>query len=164
MGVSHNCLHGSSGCLGCHIRPKLNSSLDEFKGSNNHGFRSPKATLSEDFWTTSTCNMDNTALQSCGSISSTSTLPQVYDAHGVGCSSTSEFVNHGLILWNQNRQKWIGDKKIERRPQQPREPKLSWNATYDSLLSNNKPFEKPVPLGEMVDFLVDIWEQEGMYD
>ncbi|KAH6771880.1 hypothetical protein C2S52_005391 [Perilla frutescens var. hirtella] len=147
-------------CMG----PKLNSSLDEIEGQNSHAWRSTKATLSEEFWTTSTCNMDNTALQSCGSISSTSTLPQ-YDAHGAGCSSMpSEFVNHGLILWNQNRQKWIWDKKPESRAQQLREPKLSWNATYDSLLSNNKPFEKPVPLGEMVDFLVDIWEQEGMYD
>ncbi|KAL0547484.1 hypothetical protein IC582_017420 [Cucumis melo] len=40
----------------------------------------------------------------------------------------------------------------------------SWSATYDSLLGNNKPFPQPIPLGEMVDFLVDIWEQEGLYD
>ncbi|XP_047943254.1 uncharacterized protein LOC125190102 isoform X1 [Salvia hispanica] len=165
LGFAYYCLHGSSGCLGSHVRPKLNSSLDEFKGKNNHDWKSTKTTLSEDFWTTSNCNMENTALQSCGSISSTSTLTQVYDAHGAGCSSTpSEFVNHGLILWNQNRQKWALDKKPESRAQQLREPKLSWNATYDSLLSNNKPFDKPVPLGEMVDFLVAVWEQEGMYD
>lgn len=89
-------LKQSSGCLGSHVRPKLNSSLDEFKGKNNHDWKSTKTTLSEDFWTTSNCNMENTALQSCGSISSTSTLTQVYDAHGAGCSSTpSEFVNHG---------------------------------------------------------------------
>ncbi|KAG5537559.1 hypothetical protein RHGRI_024872 [Rhododendron griersonianum] len=40
----------------------------------------------------------------------------------------------------------------------------SWNATYESLLGSSKPFSQPVPLAEMVDFLVDIWEQEGMYD
>jgi len=40
----------------------------------------------------------------------------------------------------------------------------SWNASYESLLGNNKPFPQPIPLAEMVDFLVDIWEQEGLYD
>ncbi|KAL3566135.1 hypothetical protein D5086_031550 [Populus alba] len=40
----------------------------------------------------------------------------------------------------------------------------SWNATYESLLGSNKPFARPVPLAEMVDFLVDVWEQEGLYD
>ncbi|PIN17192.1 hypothetical protein CDL12_10151 [Handroanthus impetiginosus] len=109
--------------------------------------------------------MDNSAGQSCGSMSSTSTLTQVHDAHGASCSTKpTEFVNHGLILWNQNRQKWIGSKTRESRAKQLQEPRLSWNATYDSLLSSNKPFRKPIPLSEMIDFLVDIWEQEGMYD
>ncbi|PVH66585.1 hypothetical protein PAHAL_1G287600 [Panicum hallii] len=39
-----------------------------------------------------------------------------------------------------------------------------WNATYESLLGSNKPFSQPIPLGEMVDLLVDAWEQEGLYD
>ncbi|KAI6689948.1 hypothetical protein NL676_026776 [Syzygium grande] len=75
-----------------------------------------------------------------------------------------EFVNHGLLLWHQTRQQWIGNKKDEIRPKQVLEPRLSWNATYDSLLGSNKRFAQRVPLAEMVDFLVDIWEQEGMYD
>lgn len=40
----------------------------------------------------------------------------------------------------------------------------SWNATYESLLGSTKTFAQPIPLGEMVDFLVDGWEQEGLYD
>ncbi|CAI0444360.1 unnamed protein product [Linum tenue] len=40
----------------------------------------------------------------------------------------------------------------------------SWNSSYESLLGSNKPFTRPVPLAEMVDFLVDVWEQEGLYD
>ncbi|KAH9614385.1 hypothetical protein KSS87_011930 [Heliosperma pusillum] len=40
----------------------------------------------------------------------------------------------------------------------------SWNATYGNLLGTNKPFPQPIPLPEMVDFLVDVWEQEGLYD
>ncbi|KAG8388277.1 hypothetical protein BUALT_Bualt02G0108900 [Buddleja alternifolia] len=162
MGV-YSLLEQSSGCLGCDTKRKLMSSLNEpLKGQN---CKNSKASLSEGFWTASTCDMDNSVLQSLGSISSTSTLTQANDAHGAGCSSKpSEFVNHGLVLWNQSRQKWIGSKKHESQAQQLREPRLSWNATYDNLLSTNKPFRKPIPLGEMIDFLVDIWEQEGMYD
>ncbi|XP_058226732.1 uncharacterized protein LOC131335418 isoform X2 [Rhododendron vialii] len=109
--------------------------------------------------------MDNSAVQSRGSISSISTSNLIMDTHGSSSGNpSSEFVNHGLLLWNQNRQQWIGNKKPENRAQQLHEPKLSWNATYESLLGSSKPFSQPVPLAEMVDFLVDIWEQEGMYD
>lgn len=30
----------------------------------------------------------------------------------------------GLILWNQTRQRWVGNKKSENQTKQPREPKL----------------------------------------
>lgn len=70
----------------------------------------------------------------------------------------------GLLLWYQIRQKWIENKKLVKHLQQLLEPRIHWNATYDSLLGSDKRFSKPVPLGEMVDFLADIWEQEGMYD
>ncbi|KAK2974403.1 hypothetical protein RJ640_021259, partial [Escallonia rubra] len=176
----------SSGCLGCDTKPKLITSVNEpLKGQKLQTRTLSKPSISEDFWTTSTCDMDNSAAQSRGSISSISTSNQAIDAHGTGSGNIpSEFVNHGkllllhrnqvtlfgndmaagLLLWNQSRQHWIGNKRSENRAQQLREPKLSWNATYDSLLGSNKPFPKPIPLSEMVDFLVDIWEQEGMYD
>ncbi|KAL3840973.1 hypothetical protein ACJIZ3_025564 [Penstemon smallii] len=107
--------------------------------------------------------MDNTGVLSRGHISSTCTLTQLHDTYGGSIKST-EFVNPGLLQWNQSRHTWIGNKKPRSLTTNLSEPNLSWNATYDSLLSNNKPFRKPIPLGEMVDFLVDIWEQEGMYD
>uniref|UniRef100_A0A1D1YR76 3-isopropylmalate dehydratase large subunit n=2 Tax=Anthurium amnicola TaxID=1678845 RepID=A0A1D1YR76_9ARAE len=109
--------------------------------------------------------MDNTGIQSERSISSISISTQVHDLHGAGSSSNpSEFVNHGLLLWNQTRQQWLGNKRPENRRQKIREPRVSWNATYDSLLGTNKPFPQPIPLSEMLNFLVDVWEQEGMYD
>ncbi|XP_073146240.1 uncharacterized protein [Henckelia pumila] len=142
------------GCLGCDTKPKLISTADDpLKGQSSHVWRASKTSRSESFFTTSTCEMDN------------SNASFTHDALGASASvKSSEFVDHGFLLWNQSRQKWIGSKKPENRSQQLLEPKLSWNATYDSLLSSNKPFRKPIPLGEMVDFLVDIWEQEGMYD
>jgi hypothetical protein len=109
--------------------------------------------------------MDNSGAQSHGSISSISTSTQPLDPNTPGSSNApAEFVNHGFLLWNQIRQQWVGNKRFEDRQQELREPRLSWNATYDGLLGSNKPFAKPIPLSEMVDFLVDIWEQEGMYD
>ncbi|KAK5803442.1 hypothetical protein PVK06_031087 [Gossypium arboreum] len=136
---------------------------DTSKGLEVPGQTVRKTCISEDFWTTSACDMDNSAAQSQGSISSISVINQSLDPHG-NANSPSEFVNHGLLLWNRTRQQWIGNKKSENRPQKVREPKLSWNATYESLLGNNKPFPQPIPLPEMIDFLVDIWEQEGLYD
>ncbi|KAH7565046.1 hypothetical protein JRO89_XS09G0119300 [Xanthoceras sorbifolium] len=195
------CMHGSSGCLGCYTKPKLvNSANQPSKELRVQGHTSKKPSLLEDFWTTSTCDMDNSAVQSQGSISSIGANNLTLDTGGAGSASgPSEFVNHGnfscdvllagLLLWNQTRQRWIGNKRSENGAQQVREPKLkpgdlksmlfgsthclcmvkkfwlcSWNATYDSLLGSNKPFPQPIPLSEMVDFLVDIWEQEGMYD
>ncbi|CAN1325152.1 hypothetical protein LINPERPRIM_LOCUS33403 [Linum perenne] len=96
--------------------------------------------------------MENSALQSQRSMSSISTLNQPLDP----CS---------LLLWNQTRHQWVANKLSQSKVQpQVREPTISWNATYESLLGSNKPFPRPVPLAEMVDFLVDVWEQEGLYD
>ncbi|KAL2242692.1 UNVERIFIED_CONTAM: hypothetical protein Sindi_0387200 [Sesamum indicum] len=36
--------------------------------------------------------------------------------------------------------------------------------TYDSLLSSNRRFPRPIPLGEMVGYLVETWDHGGMYD
>ncbi|CAI9267453.1 unnamed protein product [Lactuca saligna] len=99
-----------------------------------------KPCMADDTWTSSRFDMDNT-------------LNPSLDSH--------DFINHGFLLWNQSRQHWIGNKRNRQR-NKPREPRLSKNVTYDSLLGSNKPFAKPVPLSEMVDFLGDVWEQEGL--
>lgn len=78
-------------------------------------------------------------------------------------SNGTAFVNHALILWQERRREWVGNRQ-ELRPQVPREPVLSWTTTYDDLLATSRPFARPIPLTEMVDFLVDVWEQEGLYD
>ncbi|KAJ6808448.1 uncharacterized protein M6B38_352950 [Iris pallida] len=73
------------------------------------------------------------------------------------------FVNHAAIAWNQRRKEWVGDSSKEAR-RVSREPIISWCTTYEDLLSTNQPFAQPIPLSEMVDFLVDIWHEEGLYD
>ncbi|KAI9157196.1 hypothetical protein LWI28_018277 [Acer negundo] len=77
--------------------------------------------------------------------------------------SASVFINHAEIAWHENRRKWIGDES-QRPERMDKDPIISWSTTYDDLLSNNEPFSEPIPLPEMVDFLVDIWHDEGLFD
>ncbi|KAK4359963.1 hypothetical protein RND71_022192 [Anisodus tanguticus] len=73
------------------------------------------------------------------------------------------FVNHAAIAWHENRQRWVGD--VSRRSERmPKDPIISWSTTYEELLSTTEPFSEPIPLTEMVDFLVDIWHDEGLFD
>ncbi|GLT25347.1 hypothetical protein SLA2020_004810 [Shorea laevis] len=153
----------SRGCFGCFSKDPVITAVDEpSKGLKIQGRPVKKSSISEDFWGTSTAEMDNSTIQSQRSISSISISNQSLDPSS-STSNPSEFVNHGLLLWNQTRQQWLANKRSERQTEL-RQPTISWNATYDGLLGTNKPFPRSVPLPEMVDFLVDVWEQEGLYD
>lgn len=138
---------------------------DLSKGLRTQGETMNIDSISEDFWSSSFIELDHSATQSQRSISSIVASnhlsePQSSDAIQ---SDPPEFVNHGLLLWNQTRQQWVGNRRSERRTQN-REPRISWNATYESVLGTSKPFPQAIPLVEMVDFLVDMWELEGLYD
>ncbi|KAG6763510.1 hypothetical protein POTOM_030930 [Populus tomentosa] len=91
--------------------------------------------------------------------------------------STSVFVNHAAIAWHESRRKWTGNQS--RQPQRTTKDPIirvnimkhngrtflcSWSTTYEDLLSTQEPFSEPIPLSEMVDFLVDIWHDEGLFD
>lgn len=67
------------------------------KGLSNQAQTVRKPSISEDFWTTSTLDMENSAVMSQGSISSISTSNQTIDPNNGagGATTTSEFVNHG---------------------------------------------------------------------
>ncbi|CAA0816478.1 Unknown protein [Striga hermonthica] len=114
----------------------------------------------------------------CESISPNNLPKLTHEAHG-SCNSIKppKFVNHGLLLWNQERHKWRGSKKAVALSKKRHMPKLrnfcaciskrfccGGSAAYDKLQRKNKPFSRPIPLSEMVGFVVDIWEQEGLYD
>ncbi|RVW54047.1 hypothetical protein CK203_080380 [Vitis vinifera] len=197
----------SRGCLGCCSKPtEIIGVYESPKGLTIQGRTAMRPSPVEDFWSTSTGEMDNSAVQSQGSISSISTSNQTFDPHSNAGSTSNPpeflgpFDGHliaavsrfrflpifldkpdgsavptsilvGLLLWNQTRQQWIGNQKSQNR-KQVQEPRIrsetsidhGWNATYESLLGTNKPLPQPIPLPEMVDFLVDVWEQEGLYD
>ncbi|KAM0045806.1 hypothetical protein Hdeb2414_s0009g00308291 [Helianthus debilis subsp. tardiflorus] len=149
------------GCLGCCTKPPFITTDNKPAENIGKGQVTNKHSILEDFWSSSTYEMDNSIPQSQISASSTSNAP--VDAQSSSGNNPSEFVNRGLLLWNQTRQQWIGDKEPDH-SKKARPPIISWKATYDNLLGTNKPFSRPIPLPEMVNFLVDIWEQEGLYD
>ncbi|XP_057434474.1 uncharacterized protein LOC130727380 isoform X2 [Lotus japonicus] len=152
----------SRGCLGCFPKP---ISMDEAsKGLITQGSAINNYDRSEDIWSSSSFYMDHSAGYSQRSFSSI-TIPNhpsdPQSSAGNQIDHPEEFVNHGLRLWKQTRKQWVGNKKTERR-MQVGESRISWNATYESLLGTTRPFRQPIPLGEMVEFLVDIWELEGL--
>ncbi|XVE75424.1 hypothetical protein DITRI_Ditri12bG0092900 [Diplodiscus trichospermus] len=78
-------------------------------------------------------------------------------------ASTSVFVNHAATAWHENRRRWVGDKSQQSR-KTTKDPVISWSTTYEELLLTNEPFSESIPLPEMVDFLVDIWHDDGLFD
>ncbi|KAI7740490.1 hypothetical protein M8C21_005983 [Ambrosia artemisiifolia] len=139
------------------------------KGLRIQGRAVTKSSLSDDFWSTTTCDVDLAAVQSQKSISS------------IGGSSTNiqpEFVNHGkfyiystlyhfqkiccLLQWNQSRLQWNDHKKSKNSAKT--QEHILRNATYESLLGTAEKFPHSIPLSEMVGFLVNIWEHEGLYE
>lgn len=155
------------GCFGCCTKPTPITAVDEpSKGLRIQGRMVRKPSASDDFWSTSTYDLEYSAFQSQRSLSSISISNQTLNH----CSSTSgitsqpDFVNQGLLIWNQTRLQWVASAKSTKRSQQTGGSRLSWNTTYESLLASRNPFPRPIPLSEMVDFLVGVWEHEGLYD
>ncbi|CAN8265138.1 unnamed protein product [Cochlearia groenlandica] len=152
------------GCFGCCDKPPFIVAVDEpSKGLKIQGRLVNKPIVSDGFWSTSTCEMDNNStMQSQRSMSSSISFT-TNNNNTASTSNTTEFINHGLNHWNQTRQQWLSSGTFQTKSK-PKEPTISLNATYESLLGMNKRFCRPIPLPEMVDFLVDVWEQEGLYD
>uniref|UniRef100_A0A6N2N6M5 Gag1-like clamp domain-containing protein n=1 Tax=Salix viminalis TaxID=40686 RepID=A0A6N2N6M5_SALVM len=152
------------GCFGCCTKPTPVTAVDEpSKGLRIQGRAVTKPSISNDFWSSSTCDLDFSTVHSQRSISSISVSNQNPGCSTGGMSSNYEFVNHGLLLWQQSRLQWVGSGTSGNQNQRRWESRLSWNAT-EGLLGSTNPFPRPIPLSEMVDFLVDFWEQEGLYD
>lgn len=160
------CLHGSSGCVGGCAKPPPGTTVE--RSSRRHPSRRGVSGLflvKKDWWSSSPDDMENSVNNSHSmrrnpSVGSTS---QADETQLTNNSTNSTFVNHALIMWNERRREWLGNRS-QNRPQMPREPIISWNTTYDDLLATNQPFPQPVPLPEMIDFLVDVWHEEGLYE
>lgn len=147
----------SRGCFGC-----CDKAVKQLGELSRNLITHDQIPIPEPFWSTTTIEVEPSDLRANSSISISN---WGFDQHGTGSShNLPELGNYGRILWEQTRQEWTEIRSLRPKVKQVREPVLSWNAAYESLLGSNKPFSQPIPLHEMVDFLVDIWEQEGLYD
>jgi len=92
-------LQQSRGCFGC-AQPTPIIAVDEpTKGLRIQGRSVKRRNLSNDFWSSSPHEMENSALQSRHSMSSISTAAQPNDQHASGSSSSpNEFVNQGKLV------------------------------------------------------------------
>ncbi|KAJ8644589.1 hypothetical protein MRB53_006337 [Persea americana] len=99
----HQILDCMGGCLGCCTKATPIIAVDEpSKGLKIQGRTVRKPSLSEDFWSTSTYEMENSGVHS----------------------------QRSLLLWTQSRQQWIGNRRLENRVQQGKEPKLRTSSNF----------------------------------
>ncbi|CAI9758166.1 unnamed protein product [Fraxinus pennsylvanica] len=94
---SRNISTQSGGYLGCCVKSQPIIAVDEpSKGLRIQGQVVKKPSISEDFWSTSTCDMENSQVKSQRSLSSISLSNQSLNQYS-GTGSTSncfEFINH----------------------------------------------------------------------
>eukprot|EP00591_Stephanopyxis_turris_P005607 CAMPEP_0195530884 /NCGR_PEP_ID=MMETSP0794_2-20130614/33991_1 /TAXON_ID=515487 /ORGANISM="Stephanopyxis turris, Strain CCMP 815" /LENGTH=131 /DNA_ID=CAMNT_0040662499 /DNA_START=80 /DNA_END=475 /DNA_ORIENTATION=- len=96
--------------------------------------------------------------------------------------NTTEFINTGLRTWEVEREKWLGRKPGKNR-NKGHASRWAVNVDVDEIIDcifsnrwragpggpdagdkkgDNGSFPHPVPLPQMVDILVDLWEAEGL--
>ncbi|WJX84664.1 hypothetical protein P8452_67214 [Trifolium repens] len=85
------------------------------------------------------------------------------DAGENSLTGKEAYVNHAEIAWNQMRNEWVGDrsKKIQRPPEAST---ICLTASSDHMLFSGEPFHPPIPLPVMVDYLVKMWDDEGLFE
>ncbi|XP_027902098.1 uncharacterized protein LOC114178336 isoform X2 [Vigna unguiculata] len=119
-------------CLGCFPNPPT------IKGQG-------MSNISEDFWSSSALEIDQRAFQSQKSVASIGLPSDPQSSSGIQIDS-SEFVNDGLLLWNQMRRYWVRNKRSQKK-KEVGEPLISWNTSYENLMGTDKAFPRPIPLG-----------------
>jgi hypothetical protein len=77
-------------------------------------------------------------------------------------SSALEGISESNRQWEQQRRDWLQPAAGAAARAAPRGPPIMDLGHALDVLTNGKRFPKPVPLGELVDLLVEIWEGEGL--
>eukprot|EP01138_Halocafeteria_seosinensis_P015421 gb/GECG01015738.1/.p1 GENE.gb/GECG01015738.1/~~gb/GECG01015738.1/.p1 ORF type:complete len:162 (+),score=29.04 gb/GECG01015738.1/:1-486(+) len=76
-------------------------------------------------------------------------------------------VNYGEEYWHKQRQEWLTPPDGEP-PKRRRKKAVPINvAKFEELLrqpDKKQAFPHPVPLGQMIDIMTELWEDEGIFD
>ncbi|KAG0567399.1 hypothetical protein M758_7G145800 [Ceratodon purpureus] len=159
------CMYGCGNCFGRFTKSqKLDSrSTQDYLGQD----KGEEVPLNNPLETSSSNEMENNGSNSRQQRSSSSATAnhRVPEIRPIAENDANiPYVNHALRMWTERRREWVGSRDRPRPAVQHREPVISWSTTYEDLLGTSRPFTQPIPLPEMVDFLVDVWEQEGLYE
>ena len=75
------------------------------------------------------------------------------------------FVNRGLAQFERKRREWLGG-----RTRPPRREVVARAVDVEDVIERifspggSGELTEPVPLGQMIDILIDVWESDGLYD
>ena len=84
-------------------------------------------------------------------------------------ADSNEFLNTGLMRWEQRRAEWLKGKDARARGKRPTEviyKSVDVEDTIERIYSpsGNGKLAEPLPLGQIIDILIDFWEADGLYD
>ena len=81
----------------------------------------------------------------------------------------NEFVNTGLLRWEKRRAEWLQGRDVTGRRKRTTEVKSKTVDVEDIIEriyspSGNGKLAEPLPLGQIIDILIDFWEADGLYE
>lgn len=83
-------------------------------------------------------------------------------------TSSEEEGNEGLQRWEAIRARWrrVDPEKCLRRKGEVRAKSVDVDEVIERIYSQNGngSLREPLPLGQMIDLLIDFWEADGLYD
>lgn len=78
------------------------------------------------------------------------------------------FVNTGLLNWNEQRERWLAKGRVAGAAPAPRPKAVEVSVdVIEGVIADAetvRDLPRPVPLPQMVDILVELWEEEGLFD
>ena len=79
-----------------------------------------------------------------------------------------EYINTGLQKWEEIRSNWIkvDPSKCTKQKGEVRAKNIDVDDVIERIYSQsgNGALREPIPLGQMIDLLIDFWEADGLYD
>ena len=83
-------------------------------------------------------------------------------------NSSEQFVNTAKERWEQLRRDWVkpSPENIGQKKGEVRAKTIDIEDVIERIYSqsSNGTLREPVPLGQMIDLLIDFWEADGLYD
>lgn len=83
-------------------------------------------------------------------------------------TTEEEFINPGLQRWEQIREDWVKvvPSKATKRKGEVKAKPVDVDDVIERIYSQtgNGTLRDPLPLGQMIDLLIDFWEADGLYD